>query len=83
MVVPTTDILSTWATDPDNKEEDWEFVRELQRTDLPAGSFFVLLYPKGSRYHWILHEPDETQEKVAPAPDQAEPKKPRKGKGAK
>src|SRR5260370_15534173 len=60
LVVPVflAGILRTWETDPDNGESDRELIRQMKRKDLPAGSFFVLIVPKGGpRYHCALHEP--------------------------
>src|SRR5262245_18701836 len=58
-VIPREELASGWEKDPQNIPDDWEFIRELRRADLPDGSFFVLLPPptgKGN-YHWILHTP--------------------------
>jgi hypothetical protein len=58
--VSLRELLRVWEADPEKGEGDWEFIRELRRTDLPAGSFFVLVYPeKAERYHWALCLPEE------------------------
>jgi len=51
-------LASSWEQDPGNDADDWEFIRQLRRSDLPPGSFFVLLWPRTGRpYHWRLHTP--------------------------
>jgi hypothetical protein len=54
--VPASWILEAWEEDPESTEADENFIRELRRTDLPRGAFFVLIMHEG-RYHWILDQP--------------------------
>jgi hypothetical protein len=56
---PLREILEVWESDPDNAAEDEAFIRQLRRTDLPVGSFFVLNWGAGMKvYHWMLCEPE-------------------------
>jgi hypothetical protein len=56
-------ILESWESDPDNELSDHEFIDQLRRDDLPAGSFFVLTCPaRHPVYHWLLHEGDPSDE---------------------
>jgi hypothetical protein len=59
-VTSRAELADAWATDPDNGPEDWRLIEQLRRTDLPPGSFFILVYPAGHPvYHWLLHEPGD------------------------
>jgi hypothetical protein len=58
--IPLRETLHVWETDPDNKEADREFIRQMRRTDLRPGSFFVVIM-RPDRYHWWLDESEEGQ----------------------
>ena len=51
-------LASSWEKGLKTDVEDRQLIRQLRRTDLPPGSFFVLVWPGGYRpYHWRLHTP--------------------------
>jgi hypothetical protein len=55
---PRSPLAASLEQYPNNNADDREFIRQLRRTDFPAGSFFVVLW-QGARvaYHWTLHRP--------------------------
>jgi hypothetical protein len=57
------DILRTWESDPVRTDCDREFIEQMKRRDLPAGSFFLLVMlneeqPRPPGYLWKLCDPD-------------------------
>jgi hypothetical protein len=61
---PAVWVADDWAADPDgNTPEELGFIEALRSTDLPPGSFFVMVVPLsgpeyGSGYAWKLCEPE-------------------------
>ena len=67
-------MLSSWERDPyGNTPYDLEFIEQVRRTDLPPGSFFVMVFPlKGyghGTYAWKLCLPEAGEAKKGEAND--------------
>jgi hypothetical protein len=56
--IDTGSILHTWETDSVKTPVDLGFIKAMRRTDLPAGAFFVLVFPREGpgqgMYFWRL-----------------------------